>query len=237
MGCTRSTVQCCTTVVGARCTMYNVPGCRLYSVESAIFSSFPEAFICSVPFTSALLRHYTPWWCCCLIMTSYIMTFFLSVTILFSPTTHSESVVFGVYTDTQCTDPLSSNAQLELPSTSSGCSVSSYIDPNGFNQTNANFMFNCCENFVEYMQYPGSDTCDGPGLLVYNLLSTDCGYFETHLGATYQELEQYSVPCSQSNDLSQYGSNITEKECKDSNYVPTGGNWIVSNAIQNKLKK
>lgn len=146
----------------------------------------------------------------------------------------------GVFSDAECTilkSPTSGSVTLELPSTPSGCSLQSYIDSEGNNVTNANFMFNCCENFIEYMQYPSSDNCDGPGLLIYNLLSSECSSFETHLGTTYQMLEEYSVPCSQSNDLSQYGSNITEKECKDPGYFPSGGNVIISNTSYHKMKK
>ena len=140
-----------------------------------------------------------------------------------------ESVLFGVFKDDQCTDTLMPGSEVavrELPDQLDGCQTHSYIDPEGELFTNSETMFNCCENFVEFVQYAGSEDCSG-GKLIYNVMTIDCDPVDTHMGITYQRLVNYAR-CSQTHYYNgAFGSTITPEQCNDPNFVPVGGNWVI----------
>jgi len=142
----------------------------------------------------------------------------------------AETISFGVYSDAECKvalfgeDHVGSRA---LPSEPGGCNTFSYESIDGRNQTNSEDMFNCCENFVEFMQYAGSETCGegSEGKTIYNLMTSDCDYVATSSGDTWQLLINYTRCSQRTNYNGKYGSNITEEQCNDPNFVPVGGSW------------
>ena len=60
--------------------------------------------------------------------------------------------------------------------------------------------------------------------MIYNLMSNLCDYVQTSSGDTWQRLVDYDTNgCTAGYvDLSPYGSQLTEENCNDENFVPIG---------------
>ena len=108
------------------------------------------------------------------------------------------------------------------------CSVFSYVSPGGDVKTNSEDLFNCCENFIEFVQYAGVDACqDTGGKWLYNVQSKECHSVETSNGPTWQVLKDY-VRCSARYNYNGYaGSTITEEQCNDPDFIPEAGSWVI----------
>lgn len=124
---------------------------------------------------------------------------------------------FGVYDDDQC-----KNLSPNLPDTgqprevTSGCNIIRYTDSEGVDKFNAEDLFNCCENFMEFMQYGNTEVCGDPDnadAWIYNVMSWECDGVNTRSGQTYQKLTNYTRCKQRHNYNGLYGSNITEEQC------------------------
>lgn len=104
-----------------------------------------------------------------------------------------EVIRFGVYKDKECNQPMMGNDSF-AEMTVETCFVGTYTDPAGKKQTNANANFNCADGSVTWTQFPGSDSCHptSGSLCINATLTNKCTAVQTHMGTTYQRLEQYS---------------------------------------------
>lgn len=100
---------------------------------------------------------------------------------------------FGVYKDKECSQPMMGNDSF-AEMTVEKCFVGTYTDPAGKKQTNANADFNCADGSVTWTQFPGSNSCSPPAgsLCINATLTNTCTAVQTHMGTTYQRLEQFS---------------------------------------------
>ena len=146
-----------------------------------------------------------------------------------------DTIYFRVYFNDTCSTNIhgnsTRNAVPRLATDTDTCSVIAYTDPNGVYKENAENLFNCCENFVEFVQYAGTNVCGDPnqGKWIYNVMSVECDYVETSLGDTWQQMVDYTRCSKRHNYNGLYCSTITEEQCNDPNFIPVGGSWVIVN--------
>jgi hypothetical protein len=127
-----------------------------------------------------------------------LRTVALALSVFGYMTAAAETIQFGVYTDAQCTK-LMKQGHFASMRTDMECYVHTYIDPQGQSNTNAHDSFHCDTSSVSFTQYVGSSTCGSGRKTIEMRLTTSCQPVQTHMGLTYQRLENY-VGCSTWNE-------------------------------------
>ena len=122
----------------------------------------------------------------------------LALSVLSCTTSAADTIQFGVYTDVQCTS-LMKQGHFASMRTDLECYVHTYTDPQGQSNTNAHDNFHCDASSVSFTQYVGSSTCGSGRKTIEMTLTTSCQPVQTHMGLTYQRLENYAG-CSASNN-------------------------------------
>ena len=142
---------------------------------------------------------------------------------------------------TECTNPL-----LQRPGgfgeaikqVSRSCVIYSYIGSNGVARTNSDDKFNCCDNLIESMQYPGSEERgpEGEAKWISSVMEEDYHFVKTSNRDTCQKLLGYDERCTQRyNYDGSFGSTSTEDQCNDPTLVPEMmRSWVVDSNANGK---
>lgn len=152
---------------------------------------------------------------------------------------NAEELYFDVFQVDTCTGTPLMEAKRVIAADGQ-CETYTYTSPtNGEDKTNAEDLFNCCENFIEFMQYAGTSSCGDPneGKWIYNIMSTQCDYVLTSNGDTWQKLKEPFTRCSARHDYegkyaSLSGLDITDELCNNASYSPFGGSWEVPDNLK-----